>query len=736
MLLKPRVLATLLSIAFCFSYSPRSMGNHLVGGDLTYECLAPGEYRLTFTLFKDCLSNVALVNEQGSVYNQGTLDLAIDSIDFVISPADIASIPPDTDNICPETIPEVCLERGIYQVDLSLPNTPDGYLIALQRCCRNNTILNIEAPGSVGTTFVAEIPGSDDPNECVNSSPTFTSTPPQIICANSAFLFDNAAFDPDGDNLVFELCSPYAGATATNSNPNPCPPPPYEEVPWIPGFDSNNQIPSDPPMSIDPNTGELFLFPTTVGQYVVGICVSEYRDGELLSTVRRDFQFNVTECQSLAPGIGTSTVAGDLEFFQNDTVVGCAPLTVSFVNATSGADSYLWEFGNGAPSSAEENPETPIIYTDTGLYEVRMIAEDEGCNLSDTLNLVVEVLEPDVISADMEVQLPAVCTDLDFSFLNQSSTPAGIDYTYTWDFGDGNQTNQENPSNSYILPGAYDVFLAITGPAPCYTTDTVRQSINVGGTDVVADFSIPSIVCAPFELDLLSNNPALNYSWQTGDGTQLNGVAVTHTYTQEGSYDVQLLVTDPAACNQADSLSQTLLVYDTPAAAFTVSSVSPEIFAPVMLSTDITDTENFTFSWDLGDGNTSDLPNPDVAYADIGEKQICLTLALNDTDCEDTQCQTISVTSDVAIDIPSAFSPNGDGVNDMLMIRGKGFGTVDLKIFDRFGKEVFATTDPAIGWDGAIDEQYQEMDVFVYVLKAVMYDGTVIDKSGNITMLK
>ncbi len=731
------IFVILLILSSITAYTPAA-ANHLVGGVVSYECLSPGEYRVTFKLYRDCNSTVALESEAASIYTQGTFDLVVDTLDLLIAPEDITFLPPDTDNICPESIPDVCLELGIYEVDVSLPNIPEGYIIVFQRCCRNNTILNIDEPGTVGSTFIAEIPGSLDPAECVNNSPSFVGDPPQIICANSAFVFDNSATDADGDDLVYELCAPLAGASTQIPNPVPCPPPPYDDVPWIPGFDTNNQIPSEPAMSIDPDTGELFLFPSETGQYVVGICVSEYRDGVLLGTVRRDFQFNVTECQSLAPAVSVGSLAGEVEYFTDDTVRGCSPLTVAFTNISTGAASYYWEFGNDAPPTNEENPLTPIIYADTGVYEAFMVAEDSDCNLADTLKLVIDVLEPEVVIAGMDIVFPADCTGLDFAFNNTSTIGSNADqFTYTWDFGDGNQIDQENTTHSYVLPGAYEVKLIINGPEPCFTTDTVSQFINAGGLDVTADFTIPTVVCAPHDLELVANSPANSYRWETGDGTSLSGVTTTHNYANEGSFDIQLIVTDPSACNEADTLVQSLQVYETPTAAFSTTTDSPEIFAMLTLNSEYSSApDNFTFSWDFGDGTTADTPTTEIAYSEIGEKTICLTVDLEGTDCTDTQCQTVNVSSDVAIEIPTAFSPNEDGVNDVLMIRGKGFGTIDFVIFDRFGREVFATQDPTVGWDGRLDEEYQEMDVFVYVLKAVMYDGTVIDRSGNITMVK
>jgi len=115
--------------------------------------------------------------------------------------------------------------------------------------------------------------------------------------------------------------------------------------------------------SIDPNTGLLTGFPTNQGQFVVSVCVEEYRNGQLVSSMRRDFQYNVGVC-----GEVTSS------FFVPDAQ--CDNLTVSFDNQSSVyASEYLWyfEYPDTTTSSTLENPS--YTYPDTGTYTIMLIAD-------------------------------------------------------------------------------------------------------------------------------------------------------------------------------------------------------------------------------------------------------------------------------------------------------------------------------------------------------------------------
>jgi hypothetical protein len=169
------------------------------------------------------------------------------------------------------------------------------YDLIFQRCCRNPGISNIPNPGDIGITLTTQIPPFvDDANP--NSSPIFNTYPPEAICTNFDFFLDQGATDSDGDSLSYAFCTPLNGGSTDNPSPAPLPAATFNEIPWGVGFGAFDPIPSAPPFEIDAETGAITGSPTTPGAYVIGICVSEYRDGELLSTVMRDFQFNVVMC--------------------------------------------------------------------------------------------------------------------------------------------------------------------------------------------------------------------------------------------------------------------------------------------------------------------------------------------------------------------------------------------------------------------------------------------------------
>jgi gliding motility-associated-like protein len=104
-----------------------------------------------------------------------------------------------------------------------------------------------------------------------------------------------------------------------------------------------------------------------------------------------------------------------------------------------------------------------------------------------------------------------------------------------------------------------------------------------------------------------------------------------------------------------------------------------------------------------------------------------------------TQFDTVTVFVDILcgeVFVPNAFSPNGDGQNDLLYVRGACIATVEFSVYNRLGEKVFSTTDPSIGWDGVWRGVPCENAVFTYVVKGTLLDGTEISEKGNVTLVK
>ncbi|MBI2968426.1 MAG: PKD domain-containing protein [Bacteroidetes bacterium] len=202
-----------------------------------------------------------------------------------------------------------------------------------------------------------------------NNSPSFDTFPPVFICLGDSLILDQSATDADGDSLVYSLATPYDDYGATL-------PPPL--IPWEPGYSESNQI--NGTLTIDSQTGELIVFPSASGQYLICLSVKEYRDGLLLSENKRDFQFNVVVCATdPLPAVPSS----------NYTCGGSMP--VSFQNDSGATAPMFWDFGvTGITTDTSSLPTPSYTYASYGTYTVTLIT-NPGLICADTGTIILYV---------------------------------------------------------------------------------------------------------------------------------------------------------------------------------------------------------------------------------------------------------------------------------------------------------------------------------------------------------
>lgn len=415
---------------------------------------------------------------------------------------------------------------------------------------------------------------------------------------------------------------------------------------------------------------------------------------------------------------------------------GCAPFHVNFLDSSINAKTYSWSFGDGSTDTARFPSHT---YTTGGVYTVRLVTYNpSACKTLDTAYLTITV---DTIYEHPAFSYTVVdsCNPYTVSFTNNSvysSTPGSSTFTrFTWLFGDSTSYSGTTPPiHNYSSPGAYTVTLVMVDTTACNSPDTISSVVHINNIIVKAGLNGPDSIClgsgATFT-DASQNGTA--YSWSFGDGSTASSSPANHTYDSAGTYTVTYIVSNPSSCNGADTVIKTIKVMTPPVADFTYSPLTPETNVPTSftnLSTNAT-----SYLWDFGDATTTTDVNPSHFYKRTGDYKVCLT-AKNASKCPSTACKTVSADVRPLADLPTAFSPNGDGKNDMLFVRGAAIQTMDVKVFNRWGQKVFETTDMNVGWDGTFNGQPQPMDAYAFILNVVFIDGTTFEKKGNVTLLR
>lgn len=419
----------------------------------------------------------------------------------------------------------------------------------------------------------------------------------------------------------------------------------------------------------------------------------------------------------------------------NPNVTGCAPLTVNFGNTSSNATSYFWDFDDGTPTSTAVTP--THVFTHPGTYNVLMVAiNPNACKTRDTVKLRI-VVSSDTIRAGFEMVLLDTCTNPRINITNTSQPMPGhtlSQATFQWFFGDGASSTLQNPgTHNYSGSGTYNVMMIMTDTAACNSPDTVLKTLTINQALVDAAFTGGSF-CMGDTASFTNNSVNGNtYHWSFGDGSTSTASNGTHLYTAPGTYTVRLSAFNPSTCNKVDSAVQTVVVKPNPTAGFSYTPLIPQTNMPTSFFNQSLNAVRY--QWSFGDNSSSTEENPVHGYNRTGDYQVCLT-AINDLGCADKVCRTIHSDIQPLADVPTGFSPNGDGSNDVLYVRGYSIQTLDFRVFNRWGEQVFETHNQSVGWDGTYKGKAQEMDAYAFILQVTFYDGTTMKKQGNVTLLR
>ncbi|MCB0735988.1 MAG: PKD domain-containing protein [Bacteroidetes bacterium] len=350
---------------------------------------------------------------------------------------------------------------------------------------------------------------------------------------------------------------------------------------------------------------------------------------------------------------------------QNDS------LTIS--NSTTGANSYLWTFGNG-DSSTTTSP--TLAYNTHGTYTIALRAgNSNGCYVSNSASIVVNP-EPQVA-----YNANGVCYGNTMRFSNQSQIASGT-LTYSWFFGDGKGSSAaKNPSYTYADSGFYQVKLIATSNKGCQDSATM--------VDTVYQLPRPAFSANAKCLNdttVFVNNTTNSVSqiWHFGDGNTSTNTNPKHLYSAAGTYSVKLIATSKNGC--VDSTTKTITVYGLPVAGI---SVSNNCLNDVSTFTN-TSTNAASYAWNLGDGTTSTLANPTHVYATSGAKTVQL-IATSSNGCLDTNQATITIYT-----LPLAsFSANDTCLNDTTFFTNSSQNAVSY-VWDFDNNSASSKASPAI----------------------------------------
>ena len=399
--------------------------------------------------------------------------------------------------------PDVCYRLLVYTQDIELAPNTDGYALSYQRCCRVDSIVNVQDPSSnFGNAYSTTIPGTAiDSNFVKNNSPIFAQKDTVLICFNSFFTLDFSATDIDGDSLVYYFSNALNGGTFNVPAPQPSDPPSkYVTIPYSVGFSAINPFGTN--VYINPATGIISgMSPSNTGEYVISVSVDEYRHGVKFGTTRKELHVKVAKCALAAAKLKPSYLT-------------CDGFTLNFQNESTASNiiGYHWNFGvKNSTTDTSSSPTPTYTYADSGIYNLKLYVDAVG-GCTDSANSIVKVY-PGFIPNFYAV---GSCYTNPFKFYDSTVSKYGIVNTWSWDFGDtttlSDTSHIKNPQYTYPSLGTRKVIFYVEDNKGC--SGTVPKTITVSDKPLLIVPSRDTALCDNDSVHLTAiSEPGVFYSW-------------------------------------------------------------------------------------------------------------------------------------------------------------------------------------------------------------------------------
>ncbi len=385
---------------------------------------------------------------------------------------------------------------------------------------------------------------------------------------------------------------------------------------------------------------------------------------------------------------------------------------------------YEWE---PPVEISDVNISNPIVFpTATRFYKVTT-TDVNGCKSFDSIKVIINRFFPEFLGERSCLNIPA-------DFVSISTTSDRPIVQYEWNFGDGTPIDvNSGRTATHIYPdsGFYQATLTIYDAIGC--SDSISKTIQVdfppdafAGNDTMICFGASVTLFSGGGVDSVYWTPATNID---------NPFVYTPTVNPEQTTTYTAHVTN-GVC-PFDTASVRIIVKPLPE----VNTIDNRIINKGVTVNLTTSTSSFnTIQWNTTDTTISctDCLSPDATPINATLYTVNVTDEFGCTNSDSVLIVVNEFCNEDIVFVPTAFTPNGDGANDILYARLFGAKELNVfRVFDRWGNLLFETNTPDIGWDGTNrDNEKLITGVYVYMIEAVCFNGEKVIKKGNVTLLK
>ena len=383
---------------------------------------------------------------------------------------------------------------------------------------------------------------------------------------------------------------------------------------------------------------------------------------------------------------------------------------------------HNWDFGDGTGSTDKD----PLhLYSAPGLYTITLAETGlDGC--SDTARKVIEIGDYPV--ADFDIF--DTCAGKPPRIIDRSSLKVGTISKWSWKLDGTLVSIAQNPVLGGISPGPHTLELVVSSNNGCTSTPVYKKFL-IKPAPVITATAANGCVDVPvlFTAQQQDNATTItNWNWHLDNGEKSTEQNPTATYSSPGFYNIYVTATGDNGC---DSNPETIRLFINKAEANAGNDTVIIQNQPFQLQA----SGGVSYSWTPAIGLTSQsFPNPIVLLQD----DATYTLSVRTIEgCEDEDVIHIKIFRGSGIRVPTAFTPNNDGLNETLKAFYKGIKKLDqFSIYNRWGQLIYISNDMFAGWDGRWKGAEQPTGVYICNLKATDYASKIYNISGSFTLIR
>ncbi len=451
---------------------------------------------------------------------------------------------------------------------------------------------------------------------------------------------------------------------------------------------------------------------------------------------------STAQVTNLGPGNYTVSVtdANGCQVTQNFTIIE-PPLLVATatstdilcfgeVTGTASVDAvggvtpynYLWSTGDVLPLFG------PLA---VGTYTVTA-TDANGCISTSSTTIT----QPDALTLSITGE-NSIC---EYDSVRLFSNVGGGVTPYAYDWSSIPTSVQHDTTPNLVYSGAADFTyqLQVTDSNGCKIIETFYVESNPS----------PDVAFVPHRREACDSmtvhftnlsSPGVSYLWDFGDGTTSTLENPSHFY-ENGFWSVKLTVTTAEGCVNSYLAQDLIHIIPTPYASYTTDPIihGVEYFylsdATITFNTEVPFYSNGLW-WDFGNGDSASTWLTTYTWPEPGDYLITLTV-FNEFGCHADTTETIHIIPNPGLWVPTAFTPNGDGLNDLFEIKGINIVDYEISVFDRWGKLVFLSESMDTHWSGMVGDKQAPEGVYVYKIKALTNGGDKVDRGGSITLVR